>query len=189
MPPRRRARRRRACRRRASPTPTCCSSRRRCVHPAASSWRRRRAARRHARPPADPRARHLLHRRERRARIRPAGRRGHRARPPGRARVALLGDGSTMYSVQGMWSAAQHRLPITFVIVRNGCYEGLNEFGRLFRMDYIPGAELPGLDFCALARGFGIDAVRVTHCGELDAALTRALASTGPALLEVVVER
>ena len=84
--------------------------------------------------------------------------------------------------------AAQHRLPITFVIVRNGCYEGLNEFGRLFQMDDIPGAELPGLDYCALAHGHGIEATRVTRCEELDAALTRAFASATPTLLEVQVE-
>ena len=108
---------------------------------------------------------------------------------PGRKVIALLGDGSSMYAIQGLWSAAQHRLPITFVIVRNGCYEGLNEFGRLFRMDYIPGAQLPGLDYCALARGHGIDAVRVARCEDLDAALRDAFAaSTAPNLLEVIVE-
>ena len=107
---------------------------------------------------------------------------------PGEKVIALLGDGSSMYSIQALWSAAQHRLPITFVIVRNGCYEGLNEFGRLFQMDDIPGAELPGLDYCALAHGHGIEATRVTRCEELDAALTRAFASATPTLLEVQVE-
>ena len=98
---------------------------------------------------------------------------------PGEKVIALLGDGSSMYSIQALWSAAQHHLPITFVIVRNG---------RLFQMDDIPGAELPGLDYCALAHGHGIEATRVTRCEELDAALTRAFASATPTLLEVQVE-
>ena len=93
-----------------------------------------------------------------------------------------------MYAVQALWSAAQHGLPITFVIVRNGRYEGLNEFGRLFQMSHLPGVDLPGLDYCALARGHGVDAVRVTRCEELDGALAKAFASDRPMLLEVQVE-
>ncbi|MCC7463724.1 MAG: benzoylformate decarboxylase [Gammaproteobacteria bacterium] len=107
---------------------------------------------------------------------------------PGEKVIALLGDGSSMYSIQALWSAAQLRLPISFVIVRNGCYEGLNEFGRLFEMPHIPGAELPGLDYCALARGQGLEATRVARCAELDAALRASFASPAPNLLEVQVE-
>jgi benzoylformate decarboxylase len=107
---------------------------------------------------------------------------------PGEHVIALLGDGSSMYAIQGLWSAAQLRLPITFVIVRNGCYEGLHEFGRVFNMSHIPGAELPGLDYCALARGHGVEAMLVTRCQELDAALQAALGTAAPMLIEVRVE-
>ena len=45
--------------------------------------------------------------------------------------IAVLGDGATMYSIQTLWTAAQLRLPLTVVILRNGRYEALHSFGRL----------------------------------------------------------
>jgi len=107
---------------------------------------------------------------------------------PGERVIAVLGDGSSLYAIQGLWSAAQLRLPITFVIVRNGRYEGLNEFGRHFRLTDLQGVDLPGLDFCALARGQGVEATSVARCAELDAALKTAFAGSTPSLVEVQVE-
>jgi benzoylformate decarboxylase len=106
---------------------------------------------------------------------------------PGRRVVALLGDGSAMYSIQGLWTAVELKLPIVFIIVNNRSYYGLVEFGRHFNMPTLPGTELPHLDFCALARGHGMQAKRVERCEELDAALVDAFAATEPILLEVCV--
>jgi len=53
------------------------------------------------------------------------------ARPSDKV-IALLGDGSSMYAIQGLWSAAQLGLPISFVIVNNRRYEALLNFGRVF---------------------------------------------------------
>jgi benzoylformate decarboxylase len=103
--------------------------------------------------------------------------------------IAILGDGSSMYSIQGLWSAAQHALPIAFVIVKNGTYEALNEFGRHFRMSQLPGIELPQLDFCGLARSQGVEAVSVSSIEELDDALLAAFSSDAPTLVEVTVEQ
>jgi len=108
-------------------------------------------------------------------------------RPRGKV-IAVLGDGSSMYSIQGLWSAAQHRLAIAFVIVKNGTYEALNEFGRHFRMSQLPGLELPQLDFCGLARSQGVQAVSVTSIEKLDDALSAAFRSDAPVLVEVAVE-
>jgi benzoylformate decarboxylase len=102
--------------------------------------------------------------------------------------IAILGDGSSMYSIQGLWSAAQHALPIAFVIVKNGTYEALNEFGRHFRMSQLPGIELPQLDFCGLARSQGVQAVSVSSVEKLDDALLAAFHSDAPMLVEVTVE-
>jgi benzoylformate decarboxylase len=110
------------------------------------------------------------------------------ARPHSRV-IAVLGDGSSMYSIQGLWSAAQLGLSMTFVVINNGSYEALREFGRVFALDRLPGTELPGLDFCGLARSQGVAALRVDRVDELDAALTAAFASPKPILVEVVVER
>jgi benzoylformate decarboxylase len=106
---------------------------------------------------------------------------------PGEKVIAILGDGSSMYAIQGLWSAAQRELPIAFVIIRNGSYEALHEFREHFSVDQIPGSRLPGLDFCGLARAQGVSATRVTRCDELDAALIEAFASRSPMLVEVVV--
>jgi benzoylformate decarboxylase len=112
------------------------------------------------------------------------------ARPCARV-IALVGDGSAMYSIQALWSAAQLKLPMTFVILNNRRYAALQEFAPTF--GFAPGAELEGtdlrgLDFVALARGMGVvDAVRVEDPAALHAALHAALRSTAPALVEIVV--
>ncbi|MGA8708624.1 MAG: benzoylformate decarboxylase [Steroidobacteraceae bacterium] len=108
---------------------------------------------------------------------------------PGRRVIALLGDGSAMYAIQGLWTAAQLRMPITFVIVNNGAYRALEEFGRHFDIQTLPGTALPQLDFRALASGHGLRSSRVDHPDELDAALRAAFAADGPFLLEVCVVR
>jgi benzoylformate decarboxylase len=108
---------------------------------------------------------------------------------PGRKVIALLGDGSAMYSIQGLWSAAQLGLPIAFIIVNNGSYRALEEFGRHFNIKELPGIALPSLDFCALAAGHGVAATRVDQWEQLAPALGNAFGDTRPHLLEVCVVR
>ena len=108
---------------------------------------------------------------------------------PGRRVIALLGDGSAMYSIQGMWSAAELALPVAFVIVNNGGYRALDEFAPHFGLTAVPGTRLPHIDFCALARAQGVEAVRVNRCADLDGALSMAFAAAGPVLVEVCVAR
>jgi benzoylformate decarboxylase len=107
---------------------------------------------------------------------------------PGTKVIAILGDGSSMYAIQGLWSAAQLGLPISFVIVKNGRYEALIGFGRHFGLQETVGTKLPDIDFCGLARSLGITATRVTGRDALDEALAESFASTGPTLVEVVVD-
>jgi benzoylformate decarboxylase len=102
--------------------------------------------------------------------------------------IAVLGDGSSLYSIQGLWSAAQLRLPITFIIIRNGRYEALHEFGRHFGLQGLVGTQLPAIDFCALARGQGLRALAADSLDNLDAALAEALAADEPTLLQVSVD-
>jgi benzoylformate decarboxylase len=108
------------------------------------------------------------------------------ARPEARV-IALLGDGSAMYAIQGLWSAAQLRLPMTFIIINNGRYEALRQFGVRLGNARPVGVELPGIDFVELARAQGCEALRVTAAAELQPALRAALASAGPVLVEVRV--
>jgi benzoylformate decarboxylase len=93
-----------------------------------------------------------------------------------------------MYSIQGLWSAAELRLPVAFVIVRNGSYRALDDFGEHFGLTRLPGTALPHLDFCALARGQGVTACRVARCADLDQALATAFAASEPVLVEVAIE-
>ncbi len=106
---------------------------------------------------------------------------------PGKKVIALLGDGSSMYAIQGLWTAAQLKLPITFVIINNRRYEALHEFGRHFALDRLVGTDLHGIDFCGIARSQGCRAIRVERCDALDEALRTGCAATEPLLIEVLV--
>jgi benzoylformate decarboxylase len=106
---------------------------------------------------------------------------------PGRKVIGLLGDGSAMYSIQGLWSAAELQLPIAYIVVNNSSYRALEEFGRHFAIDALPGVKLPHLDFCALATGHGVQSLRVERCADLDSALQQIFSAPVPMLLEVIV--
>jgi benzoylformate decarboxylase len=110
---------------------------------------------------------------------------------PGSRVIGLVGDGSAMYSIQALWSAAQLKLPMTFVILNNRRYAALQEFAPTFGFAAgakLEGTDLSGLDFVAMARGMGVtDATRVERPDGLRDALESALHSPAPALLEIVV--
>jgi benzoylformate decarboxylase len=106
----------------------------------------------------------------------------------GRKVIAIIGDGSSMYSIQALWSAAQLDLPVTFVIVNNHAYEALNGFARRFGLEKAVGTELPGIDFEGLAKAQGLRASTVTRPQELHDALSDAFASSAPNLVIVIVE-
>jgi benzoylformate decarboxylase len=101
--------------------------------------------------------------------------------------IGLFGDGSTMYSVQALWSASELKLPMTIVIVNNGGYAALSEFSSHFNITQLIGTKLPGIDFTGLARSLGCEAVRVERSQDLGPALTTALQSTVPFLVDVAV--
>lgn len=101
--------------------------------------------------------------------------------------IAVIGDGSMMYALQALWSAAQWRLPLTVIVVNNSCYLALKRFGARFNVAPV-GVDLPALDFVALARGHGCDAVRAARAAEIEPALRAAFAhEDGPMLVDVAV--
>jgi benzoylformate decarboxylase len=107
---------------------------------------------------------------------------------PGAKIIGLLGDGSSMYSIQALWSAAQLALPITFIILKNRRYAALQEFAPAcgFAPDEaLPGTGLPGIDFVALARGQGCGGVNVSRAQDLRGSLIDALRAPVPTLVEV----
>ncbi len=112
---------------------------------------------------------------------------------PDRKVVGLQADGSSMYTIQALWTHARERLDTTTIIFNNrqygilrselqrvGATEGPKAFGLL-------DLSRPDIDFTALARGLGVEAERATTAEELTAALGRALADDGPRLVEAIL--
>ena len=109
---------------------------------------------------------------------------------PGQRVIALIGDGSSLYSIQALWSAAQLKLPITFVILNNRRYAALQDFAPVFGFgpdDPVQGTDLPDLNFVALAQGMGCRGIRVADAARLHDTLTDALRATAPVVVEIEV--
>jgi benzoylformate decarboxylase len=104
---------------------------------------------------------------------------------PERQVIALIGDGSANYSVTALWTAAQHNVPVVFVIMRNGTYGALRWFAGVLKADRVPALDVPDIDFVAIAKGYGLEALRVDTDDAFAAAFTRALKGARPSLIEV----
>jgi benzoylformate decarboxylase len=105
--------------------------------------------------------------------------------------VATIGDGSSMYAIQSLWTAAHLRLPITYVIINNRSYRIIKErllAGR--KSDQFVAMDMsdPPIDFVSVATGMGMAAQRVTDPSGLRQALDEAIRSGRPNLVEVVVD-
>lgn len=108
----------------------------------------------------------------------------------GRPVAAVIGDGSAMYGIQALWTAAHFGLPITYVIVNNRSYRILKERLAASRgVTTFVGMDLrdPAIDFAGLGQSFGLAATRITDPQELDPALRRAYASGTPSVIDVEV--
>lgn len=99
--------------------------------------------------------------------------------------VAVVGDGSSLYTIQALWTAARLALPITFVILDNSGYGAVKALGARMGIGTIPGCDVQGVDFVSLARGFGCRASCVQRAEDLAGALGEAHAADGPWLVEV----
>ena len=115
---------------------------------------------------------------------------------PERPVVALLGDGSALYGIQGLWTAAHHHIPVTFVIANNAQYRILKMGGEIMQLPQMAkknylGMDLvdPEIDFVNLARSFGVQAYQVTEPDELDERMRASLQISEPTLLDARIER
>ncbi len=115
---------------------------------------------------------------------------------PERPVVALIGDGSAMYTIQGLWTAAREKLNIVFVIINNYSYRILKQRtnamrGHAAQTDNYVAMDLdrPRVDFCAVARGLGLTAHKANTLAEVGDLIEAALAADGPTLIDVEVDR
>jgi benzoylformate decarboxylase len=113
---------------------------------------------------------------------------------PGAEVVAVLGDGTALMVIQGLWNAAEQRLPIKFVVCDNGSYRILKVNARRLlggeAHQGMPGLDFdaPRLDFEQIAEGLGVPASRVQEPAALGGALRELFGMTGPGLLDVVID-
>ncbi|KUJ59733.1 thiamine pyrophosphate-binding protein [Streptomyces albus subsp. albus] len=119
---------------------------------------------------------------------------GSRLGDPRRPVVAVLGDGCTMFGLQGLWAAARYGVPVTFVVMNNGEYRTLKETldtwdsrstaaGRYVGLDLAP----PRLDFTKAAEFFGIEAVRATSADHLAQTVAASARARTPLLIDVPI--
>ncbi|MHC5305779.1 benzoylformate decarboxylase [Bartonella sp. LJL80] len=109
---------------------------------------------------------------------------------PDKRVIGIIGDGSAMYSIQSLWTAALLKLPITWCIFRNGSYAALKNFAPEFgfsSQEKVEGTDLPDLDFVTLARALGCRASRVTDPLKLQDELKAAIDHPTTTLIEIVL--
>jgi benzoylformate decarboxylase len=120
---------------------------------------------------------------------------GAKLASPKRRVVACLGDGSTMFGLQGLWTLAKYRIPLLVIVFNNRAYMAVkNQFRgseERIRIAAEMGAEITGpeINFARLADTFGIYGQRVEHPDAIEPALKRALEQNGPALVDVVISQ
>jgi benzoylformate decarboxylase len=115
---------------------------------------------------------------------------------PDRQVICAVGDGSALYAIQALWTAARYQTAVVFVIFNNSSYQILKgglialEGESARRGQYI-GMDItePEVDFSRLAQSLGVAARRVSSAAELKPALDWAFAASGPALLDVSIAR
>lgn len=113
---------------------------------------------------------------------------------PERKVVALQADGSAMYTIQALWSMAREACDVTVVLLNNRSYAILNiELERVGAGE--PNEKTlsmldlsnPNMDFCAIARGLGVNATRARTTAEFSRQFREAMASPGPHLIEAIL--
>ena len=116
---------------------------------------------------------------------------------PDKTVIGFSGDGGAMYTIQALWTAARHKTDVKFVVCNNASYKLLQlnidvywQERSIPKHDFPLSFDLshPPLGFVELARGMGVDGVRVDKPEQIEAAIDRALNHKGPFLIDLVLE-
>ena len=115
---------------------------------------------------------------------------------PDRPVLAVIGDGAAMYGIQGLWTAAHYRLPVTFVITNNNEYKILKDCARVLGLPEAQAGRFesmdildPEIDYVELAKSLGVSACRLSEPDDLSQAVSESLAGDTPQLIEVAVKQ
>src|SRR6185295_15149476 len=108
--------------------------------------------------------------------------------------LCVVGDGSAMYSPQALWTAAAEQLPVVFAVVNNRQYKILKGYLRGMGRDSVKADRMvamdidePPVDFVGLARSMGVDAMLVEKAADVGDAVSSAIESGRPHLLELPI--
>ena len=117
---------------------------------------------------------------------------------PDRKVFGLIGDGSAMMTVQGLWTAVNDNIPCVFVILNNGMYRVLKVNFNIYQQDILnvepAGGSLPYSDFpspfdmAAIAKSMGMESERITDPEDIKYAVVRASKLDKPVLLDIVID-
>ena len=123
---------------------------------------------------------------------------GAKCANPDRPVIGIMGDGSSMMTIQGLWTAANDNIPCVFVICNNGMYRVLKVNMDIYKNDVLQEEEAGSsylymdfptpFDVAAIANSMGVHGERITKPEDIKPALDRALASGKPALLDMVID-
>jgi benzoylformate decarboxylase len=102
--------------------------------------------------------------------------------------IAIVGDGSAQYSIQSIWSAANYKAPVTFIVLNNKEYAILKSFGMLLHEEGLPGLDVPGIDFEGLAKGYGVGFARILDPDQIASGVSSAIKSGKSSLIEIPID-
>jgi benzoylformate decarboxylase len=118
---------------------------------------------------------------------------------PDRPVFGIIGDGSAMMTIQGLWTAANDNIPCIFVICNNGMYRVLKVNFNVYQREILHESEPAGsnllysdfptpFDIAAIANSMGVHGERIVEPSDIAPAIERAIASGKPAVLDVVID-
>ena len=114
---------------------------------------------------------------------------------PGRQVISVVGDGSFLFSIQNLWTAAKYNIPVVVVICNNRKYKAVKDTCMQYKgmgvergMFIATDIKDPDIEFTRLAEGFGVWAKKIVHPEEIKPALKEALSLGKVAVLDVKIE-
>ena len=108
---------------------------------------------------------------------------------PDREVVAVIGDGGYQMTIQELGTIFQTQVAVKIVVLNNDFLGMVRQWQQLFFDKRYASTEMTNPDFVTIAKGYHIDAVRVTKRNELDSSVKKMMLSKKPFFLEVCVEK